>query len=191
MDPYKLTIITPCYRLDNLKTIYDSIKWDYVNEWIIVYDGSKIAKNPEMYSDYPKIREFVHNSEGAWGNPQRNYALDQIENPHTLVYFLDDDNLIHPDLYSLLDEIREQRHEPKMYCFNQEYKDGGLRNLGNRFQIGDVDTAMLLIHGSLCSNIRWQLYPLEADGIFNIDCYNQNRENCIYVDRILCYHNKI
>ena len=188
---YKLTVITPCYRLENLKTIYDSIKWEYINEWLIVYDSSKITAPPNMFVDNPKIREFVHESLGNWGNPQRNFAMDQISNADTLVYFLDDDNMIHPDLYGLLDEIREQQHEPKMYCFNQEYKDGRLRNLGNRFHIGDVDTAMILIHFNLCWNIRWKLFPVEADGIFNIDCYERNRDNCVYIDKILCYHNKI
>jgi hypothetical protein len=37
------------------------------------------------------------------GNEKRNYALTKITNPDTFLYYLDDDNMIHPDLYDLLD----------------------------------------------------------------------------------------
>ena len=41
----KITIITPSYRIDNLYKIKESINFEYVHEWIIVYDGSKIITN--------------------------------------------------------------------------------------------------------------------------------------------------
>lgn len=36
----KITIITPSYRINNLITIKNSINFNYVDEWIIVYDGN-------------------------------------------------------------------------------------------------------------------------------------------------------
>ena len=44
----KVTIITPCYRTKNLKQIYNSIDFRYIDEWIIVYDGSKIKKKSKF-----------------------------------------------------------------------------------------------------------------------------------------------
>ena len=41
----KITIITPSYRIDNLKK-KQSINFEYIDEWIIVYDGNKIGSNP-------------------------------------------------------------------------------------------------------------------------------------------------
>ena len=34
----KITIITPCSRIQNLPMLYDSIKFDKIHKWIIVYD---------------------------------------------------------------------------------------------------------------------------------------------------------
>ena len=101
----KVTIITPSMRPDNLFKVKKSINFDYVNEWIIVYDGSKILKNPHLFThkENGKIKEYIHTSQGISGNPQRNYALDQIRNQDTYLYFLDDDNVMHKDLFKLLD----------------------------------------------------------------------------------------
>jgi hypothetical protein len=111
----KITIITPSYRTTNLEKIKNSILFDYVNEWIIVYDGKKIHENPGLFEkENNKIKEYVHNGDGISGNPQRNYALTKITNKDTYIYYLDDDNIIHPDLYNLLDFI-----DNTIYTFNQ------------------------------------------------------------------------
>jgi hypothetical protein len=44
----KITIITPSYRIDNFKKMKQSINFEYIDEWIIVYDGNKNRINP-MY----------------------------------------------------------------------------------------------------------------------------------------------
>ena len=41
----KITIITPSYRIDNSNQIKQSINFEYVDEWIIVYDGNRIETN--------------------------------------------------------------------------------------------------------------------------------------------------
>ena len=114
----KITIITPSIRPGNLLKIRESIDFDYVDEWIIVYDGKKITENPNLFikEGNPKIREYVHTSPGISGNPQRNFALDHIHNKNTYLYFLNDDNLIHKDLYKLLDII----DNGKIYTFDQK-----------------------------------------------------------------------
>jgi hypothetical protein len=47
----KITIITPSYRLNNLSRLKESINFDYVEEWLIVYDGSKISENPKLFEN--------------------------------------------------------------------------------------------------------------------------------------------
>ena len=45
------------------------------------------------------------------GNGQRkNYALTKITNPNTFLYYLDDDNILHPNLYKLLDNIEDEKY---------------------------------------------------------------------------------
>lgn len=177
----KLTIITPSYRINNLLQIKKSICFEYIDAWIIVYDGSKIQDNPHLFENQEngKIKEYVYKGEGISGNPQRNYALTKIENPNTLLYYLDDDNCIHPNLYELLNIIDDN----KIYTFNQHN-----RIKGNNISIGRIDTAMFIVPYSLCKDKRWIIDKYEADGYYIVDCYNKDKH--IYVDNDLCYYNK-
>jgi len=178
----KMTIITPSYRLDNLKKMYNSINFDYVDEWIIVYDGTKIKDNFQFFENNDKIKEYVHASKGISGNPQRNYALTKISNPDTLLYYLDDDNIIHPSLYQLLNIIDPSR----MYTFNQLN-----RIKGNNITVGHIDTAMALIPYRLCNTFNWMIDRYDADGYYIKKCYDTNKNSHIYVDNDLCYYNKL
>jgi hypothetical protein len=186
----KITIITPSMRPHNLWRVKESIRFEYVNEWIIVYDGKHIHENPHLFKNVAesyKIKEYVHIGEGCSGNTQRNYALDIISNQDkegqdTFIYFLDDDNIIHPDLYSLIHSI-----EPGyIYTFNQVD-----RIKGNNINLFCIDTAMFLVDFRLCGDIRWLPYRYNADGYYIIKCYLKNQGKWKYIDRDLSYYNKI
>ena len=180
----KLTIITPSYRIDNLLQVKNSINFDYVDEWIIVYDGIKINDNPKLFvnQENNKIKEYIYKCEGISGNPQRNYALSKITNTNTLLYYLDDDNIIHPNLYKLLNIIDNN----KLYTFNQY---NGIK--GDNVSCFNIDTAMIIIPYKICKNISWILNKYEADGYYIEECYNNNKNIHIFVDNDLCYYNKI
>jgi hypothetical protein len=195
----KITIITPCSRPENLVKMYLSIDFNYIDEWIIVYDGKIIDKIPNYFEfciNKPKIKEYIHTDKNSfYGNSQRNFALDNISNKNTYIYYLDDDNIIHHDLYKLLDIIVDN----KMYSFNQIRPDYLLK--GNNIRPGNIDTSMILIDFNLCHNLRWinnisesngSIFNLyESDGYYITQCYNLNKDKHIYYDNYLCYHNKI
>jgi SAM-dependent methyltransferase len=180
----KVTIITPSYRVNNLIHIKNSINFDYIDEWIIVYDGSKILDNPNIFKNEgnDKIKEYVYKGDGISGNPQRNYALSKITNPNTLLHYIDDDNTVHPDIYKLLNIIDNN----KIYTFNQLN-----RIKGNCIDICKIDTAMVILPFNLCSNIKWILGKYDADGYYIKECYTSNKNIHIYVDNDLCYYNNI
>jgi predicted O-methyltransferase YrrM len=178
----KISIITPSYRVNNLLQLKNSINFEYVDEWIIVYDGKQISQNPYLFKDDEKIKEYICRDEGISGNPQRNLALSKIKNKDTIVYFLDDDNIIHPNLYSLLNIV----DNTKIYTFNQSN-----RLSGNNITIRKIDTAMFLIPFELCKNIKWQVDKYEADFFFIHDCYKNNTDRHVFVNNDLCFYNKI
>jgi predicted O-methyltransferase YrrM len=182
----KLTLITPSYRVNNLLEIKKSINFEYIEEWIIVYDGSKISDNPHLFENQEnnKIKEYVYKctNGGISGNPQRNYALDKITNPNALVYYLDDDNIIHPNLYKLLNIVNNN----KIYTFNQCN-----RLKGDNINVCHIDTAMVIIPYNLCKNVRWILNTYSADAYYIKECYDENKNIHIYIDNDLCYYNKI
>ncbi len=68
----KITIITPSYGIDNLKK--KSIKFEYIDEWMVVYDGNKIETNPYIFEENEKIKEYINKCDCMPGNGQRNYA---------------------------------------------------------------------------------------------------------------------
>jgi glycosyltransferase involved in cell wall biosynthesis len=187
----KLTIITPCIRPENLIKIKESIDFDYVNEWIIVYDGTNIASLPNTIEKHDKIKEHIFKGEGISGNPQRNFALELIESFDTYLYFLDDDNIIHPELYDLLDTI----DSGKMYTFDQSRP----KNVypyktflpGNNIELFNIDTAMFLIDFNLCKDIRWIPDKYNADGHYIKECYEANEDNWVYVNKTMAYYNKL
>jgi len=187
----KITIITPCIRPENLIKIRESINFDYVDSWFIIYDGTKIKSMPNVLEKHDKIQQHIYIGEGISGNPQRNYALGLIENTDTYLYYLDDDNIIHDDLYLLLDSIECG----KIYTFDQArpknvypYKEV-LR--GDTIEIFNIDTAMFLIDFNLCQDINWQIEKYNADGYYIKDCYERNKENWTYVNKTMAYYNKL
>jgi glycosyltransferase involved in cell wall biosynthesis len=187
----KLTIITPCMRPENLIKIKESIDFDYINEWIIVYDGNHITSMPNTIEGNDKIKEYIYKGDGISGNPQRNFALELIENTDTYLYFLDDDNIIHPELYELLNSIESG----KMYTFDQArpkniYPYKTLLK-GDSIEIFNIDTAMFLIDFNLCKDIQWIPDKYNADGHYIKDCYEANKENWVYVNKTMAYYNKL
>jgi predicted O-methyltransferase YrrM len=189
----KLTIITPSYRVDNLEEIKKSINFEYIEEWIIVYDGNVVNSNPKIFENQEnnKIKEYIYTDlNSISGNAQRNYALTKVTNPDALLYYLDDDNLLHPNIYNLLNIIDNN----KMYTFNQyNTLNGNKYNIlnGNNIQVNSIDTAMCIIPYKLCKDEKWILNLYHADGYYIVNCYNKNKDVHIFVNNNLCYYNKL
>jgi predicted O-methyltransferase YrrM len=185
----KLTIITPSYRINNLFKLKESIDFNYVEEWIIVYDGSKIKENPNLFlNDCNNIKEYVHVSEGISGNPQRNFALESVTNKNTLLYFLDDDNIIHNDIYKLLNFIDNN----KFYTFNQNNSSAKDKILiGNEIKEGFIDTAMYIVPYKFCKEIKWVVNLYAADFYFIYKIYETFKDKHVYVNNTLCYYNNL
>ncbi len=46
-------------RIDNLNKIKQSINFEYVDEWLIVYDGNRIETNPYIFKENEKMKEYI------------------------------------------------------------------------------------------------------------------------------------
>lgn len=182
-----MIIITPCSRPENLFLLKDSIKVKHTT-WYIVYD-----------SDTP-IQTFKHELNiielnikgGMYGNKQRNLALDTIlnNNIQDFIYFLDDDNVIHPEfettfeyLYSIPTSITN------LITFDQETLNG-IRK-GNILIRNNIDTAQFIAHTKLISNTRWDETLYNADGKFIEDLIEKAECNPTYIPNILSYYNRL
>jgi hypothetical protein len=177
----KITVITPCSRPENLLKLKESLNFKQIIEWIIVYDNTICT--PQF--EHSQISEYCHKSEGNYGNPQKNYGLSVVKNEESYIYFLDDDNIIHPDLYSLT------LLPDKIYTFDQENKDGSLRLKGNNIRIGKIDTAMFLVWFPMVKGIQFITNKYDADGYYITSIYNNNKNKLIYVPKIFSWYNKL
>jgi hypothetical protein len=162
------------------------LNFNFIDKWIIVYDGNKIKDNYKLFADdveKDKISEYTFKGQGISGNPQRNFALEQIKDENTYLYFLDDDNIVHQDLYKLLNIIGDS----KFCTFNQ--KRGNSILTGDKIQHGYIDTAMFIINFRLCKSLRWNPNLYESDYHYIKDCYDKNKPFWVYVNNEISYYN--
>lgn len=100
-----------------------------------------------------------------------------------MVYFLDDDNIVHPDFWSL------EFYSSFFYTFDQLRDRKNPKNIlwGNKVEIGKIDTAMFIVPKSMC--IDWDKTAYDADGKFIVNIKKENPENHIYIPKIAAYYN--
>ena len=169
----KIILITPSTRFKNLKVIFKSINWNYISRWIVVYDKKIIHKNPFFFKKNKKITELTNfNSTSIKGASQRNLALRYLTKKkikNSYLYFLDDDNIIHPNFYKICKKIKNE----KIYTFNQQVKIRSIRK-GNKIKLGFIDTAMFLVCFDLAKKIKWKMKTYETDFFFIKTCLKKN-----------------
>ena len=109
----------------------------------------------------------------------------------TYLYYLDDDNVIHPHLYELLSTLEDN----KVYTFDQQRPDNifPFKTLlkGDNVALYNIDTAMMLIDYNLCRDIRWDAHKYNADGLYITECYEKNKNNWVYVDKTMAFYNPL
>lgn len=180
-----LSIITPCSRQNNIPKLFNSINFDKISKWIIVYDTSKNRTYNTLYKDHSKILEVECNDIGVSGNSQRNYAMKLVEDGY--IYFLDDDNIIHPGVWSIVDTLDNEN----FYTFNQlRDKKGGILH-GNNISVGRIDTAMFIVHKKHIGDIKWEPHTYYADGVFISNIHKNNKGLHTYINSVASYYNFI
>ncbi len=187
-----LIYITPCSRPESLPRLRESITDQGEWRWIIVYDLGRV---PEMqgykYPIDPRISEYWHRSspQGRVGNDQRNFALDLLRKQascHDYVYFLDDDNIVHPRFTSaILPIIREGDYQ--LITFGQERHDG-VHIDGTQLLPGRADTAMFVARLDLVGSSTWASSRYDADGAF-LEELSRKDPTWIVVPHVAAYYN--
>ena len=181
-----LFIITPCSRPKNLHRIYQSMNFAKVDRWYIVYDTSKGRDYTFNYTDNDKIIEIKHDEEGVCGHPQINRALDEIDEvSDAFVYVLDDDNIMHPVFWILLNTL-DSNH---IYTWDQNRADSNRFFKGNVFKKYYIDTAQFIVPRNLIGNIRWSPNERGADAKFIIEIHEKHSHVFKYIPEIASFFN--
>jgi glycosyltransferase involved in cell wall biosynthesis len=194
----QIHVITRCTRLNNLHKLHSSIftpnKPKGIDlKWHIVFD-TKILKDidAELLAKYntPDINLIFRKGDG-WGLSQLNSLIQTLEG---WVYHLDDDNLLHPDLYKYLESNLDTKI--KAFVFSQQVDGKDFTGLQYReaspenMKVGKVDLAQWIIHSDLHKD---KLYGsgYTADGEFIEKLYSEHSDQFKFIKIILAYYNAL
>jgi hypothetical protein len=173
-----LYIATPCSRPQNLKRIKQYIpEWA---TWVVMMDASTDYKE----ATDANVTHYSKNT-GYWGHPLRNEFLDLYQEQFTQedwVYFLDDDNVLHPKFYERWPSLHNL--DASIVTWGQE---GRLRPT-DQPRVGNIDTACFMFKPHHLSSLRFS-NTYEADGEFAKAASEQGTLVC--VDAYLCYYNAL
>jgi len=173
-----LYIVTPCSRPENLATIRKSIPSAIT--WVVMMDANCDHKGATGAS----VTLYSRNT-GNWGNPLRNEFLDLYADQFTdndWVYFLDDDNILHPRFVQQLEALLYL--DAGIVTWGQE---GRLRPT-DQPKVGNIDTASFMFRPTKTKGLRFDnIY--EADGLFAQAA--SKRTDLICVEAYLCYYNAL
>jgi hypothetical protein len=177
-----ITLLTPCCRQGNLRKMVDSINFEKIDKWIIIYDISRGRRYTTQFEGHPKIIEVFRDG-GISGNPQRNHGIDLVTDGY--IYFLDDDNIIHPNFWSIVDQL-DNTH---FYTFDQLRDNKSEILPGRKCEVNKIDTAMFLVHTNHIKETRWKENLYNADGYFISEVYSNNKHLHKYIPITACYYN--
>jgi len=189
LDNVDFSIITPISRYrykEELLRLASSIRWDCVTNWILVYDTSRQHDLQPMFSDSPQVTEiYFQAQEGAvLGNMQRNRGLKNVL--QGLVYFLDDDNIMHPNFWNILPNIT-LGHITTFDQLRLEV-DPPLRLAGDRLAVNAIDTGMFVVDRVMVGQTQWDPSAGNADGIFVEAVSSQHPNKHVYISEVAAYH---
>jgi hypothetical protein len=188
-----LILITPCSRPRHLGSILSSIRFSIVTRWIIVFDRERIPEQglpAELYVHAQITLAATHVPTSHYGNAQRHVGLQMArtmtEEGDPLVYFLDDDTVIHPTFYELVQPWLSRRD--LFYTFDQRH--GWITFRGRRCLRGVMDTGMICLPLSFCPDWRPSA-AYDEDFRFIRDVMRRHPRQHVYVNRVAAYYNAL
>lgn len=169
----KLALVTACSRPENLGRVAESIRprtGAFELEWIVEMDL--------------QARHVA-------GNEEKNRALGRIA-PEAWVYFLDDDNLLHPELLPALARGIGERHSARAFVFGQEVALGAFRPASpSRMFVGGLDLAQFAVRRDLIGERRFEPGRYESDGLLIYALHMEHPEAFEFLPACLSYYNRL
>jgi hypothetical protein len=183
----QLNIVSPVSRPENLIYLYASIDnqrkkapQNIKIAWHVFLDIKEENYDPlvnTLKSKFSNTTFYWHHTwgQGVVGHNQRNFYLSSFLQDDW-VYFLDDDNILHPDFIETLIPILNQEDVSAIIVSQQVLKDHTVRHaLPENITPGKIDTAQFIIKTSYIT--PEDRFPLQydGDGHFITNFYKKNK----------------
>lgn len=189
----KFSIYTPSYRPSNIPKLYRSLKpfmEKYDIQWCICYDSWTPVFVEEV--NFPWVHQYTYKEDnGIAGNHQRNYLLDHIEDGYC--FSLDDDTIMHPDFFPTLAKyISNPKTNKGIYLFHDllALVDDIIYATRGNIKEGKVGNQNFAFHRKLIGMRRMNIHYC-ADGEFIEKLVKEFPNECVYIDQVLAYHNRL
>lgn len=190
-----LYIVTPCSRPAYLSRIRATLPNELSWVWIVVYTAKPPAPQfpdeaDRVYEVWPGLRSASVeplDEPRTFGNPERNFGISLISDRASYVYFLDDDNAMHPEFWRQIYPLLLTRNGHDFITFDQE-RAPGWTFPGAVAKVYKIDTAMYVTRRALIGDVRWRTLRYNADGYFaeEMDARSQCRA---YIPCTCSYYN--
>jgi len=188
-----LNIVTPCSRPENLSRIKHELEKyteKHFIKWLIVFDYDKRSPEFNPTSIDACWWDRSPNSLGLFGNPQRNEAISAIVRDDSWVWFLDDDNLPHPDFFNTLHESIIANPSAQGFLFSQLHKNNSLRLRAKSEELHfGIDTAQFVFRRGFIGDHRWEPNYYDADTRFFKAVTKDRLESIVFCDKPVTYWN--
>jgi glycosyltransferase involved in cell wall biosynthesis len=193
----KFSIITRCTRLGNIETVkksvFNNLPKNTTVEWHVVFDTAALKDiDAELLNKLDEKGTTLHFMKGdGWGLSQLNSLIKNLDG---WVYHVDDDNIVHPDFYSTIENEYKNNKDAKAFIFSQYVGGNDFSKLEIReaipenVAISKIDLAQWLIHSSLHANYEYGSGYV-ADGTFITNLYNNEKDKFVFIKDILCHYN--
>ena len=183
-DIINLSIIIPFSRkiinLDEIVNSFSKITNANLEVIIVTSDDRK----DEVQFWLPKnlnISVYSTDKPTVAGHSYRNIGIPKATGEW--IYFLDDDNILHPNFSDLLEYMDRDKD---VIFFSQIFANQKIRLMPVTIDVGGVDTAMFLVKKSVMDNHKWEEGAYTADGILAKELSNYN---CQYIYTPYCFYN--
>jgi len=185
----ELNVITPVsrpYLLEKVRHsllplhLYFKVKWILALDDILVNE-SEICVQADL---------IISGKHSKCGQYQRNEAIKHVTDGW--VYYLDDDNGIHPDFPYYAHYYITNFPSHAVFVFDQVFFDGTQRLRTNRIAIDEVDTASCLFHSSVAKDGVWAPYPGRkrcCDAKYILDVWEQHSTKFLFTGVTASYWN--
>lgn len=183
-DRAALAVVTPCSRPENLELVKQSLDFSRVDAWHVIYD-TRNSPFVRRFEGHPQIIESQCAAEGVAGHQIRNQFLESLtDDSNTLVYFLDDDNTVHPAFWSL------PLGRSGLWTFDMQYADGAVLR-GDTPVVNHIDTAQFVFSSDIVKGARFDERAYNADGMFVNEIWTRHGDAWTYCPGVAATYNRL
>jgi hypothetical protein len=187
-----LHIITPLYRFENLEQIYNSILINDDITWHISKSNRREELNNDFIKTDKRIKIYNCDCEDTDTTIKRNEVLSEIKSGYFC--FLDDDTILHENMYIKYKECEEQNFIG-MLVGEQLNPANELRLIASPPKFNFIDTGNVLSHTSCLNTCRWSETNIrgvnQKDFLFWDSVYNYYNKRCAIWNSPISYYNKL